>query len=217
MHFAIFVEDPSGKVALDNIIPILLGDYHTHKITSFHGLGVIPSNLNKVSDPRRRTLLDNIFGILRAFGKMSSHYEQVVMVICDLDNKCLKEFRNELLDILNKCNQKPDTIFCLAIEEGEAWLLGDIEAIRKAYPKVKSNILSNYINDSICGTWETLADAICKGGSQALKKKGYPAVGKEKSDWAKNITPYMDFHRNKSPSFNYFITKIQEYLSVDPN
>ncbi len=30
-----------------------------------------------------------------------------------------------------------DHVFCVAVKEMEAWLLGDIEAIEKAYPKLK--------------------------------------------------------------------------------
>ncbi len=31
-----------------------------------------------------------------------------------------------------------------------------------------NNILNSYVNDSICGTWETLADAVYLGGAAAL-------------------------------------------------
>lgn len=214
MHFEIFIEDKSGKAALENIIPRLLEDSHTYKVIAFQGLGNIPKNINKVPDPKRKTLLDKLPGILRAYGRSSQSFKQLVLVICDLDDKCLKDFRNELLNILTSCNPKPETQFCIAVEESEAWLMGDIDAIKKAYPKARSNILNNYINDSICGTWETLADAVYKGGSQALKKKGYMEVGIEKSNWARNITPYMNFEKNKSPSFAYFIKKVQQYFDT---
>ena len=48
----------------------------------------------------------------------------------------------------------------MAIEEGEAWLLGDIPAIQSVYPNAKNAVLNGYENDSICGTWEKLADAV---------------------------------------------------------
>ena len=65
-----------------------------------------------------------------------------------------KDFRQKLLDVLNECNSEVKTRFCIAVEEGEAWFLGDISAIKKAHPKAKNNILNRYQNDSICGTWE---------------------------------------------------------------
>ena len=103
----------------------------------------------------------------------------------------------------------PETYFCIAIEEGEAWLMGDISAIKLAYPKAKDSILNAYENDSICGTWERLADAIYKGGASALSSKGSHAVGTEKSLWAKQICPHMDVDRNKSPSFCAFRDKLR--------
>ena len=54
---------------------------------------------------------------------------------------------------------------------------------------------------SCCGTWELLADAICKDGHKGLIKKGWQAVGEQKSIWAKSISPHMDITVNKSPSF----------------
>jgi hypothetical protein len=109
-------------------------------------------------------------------------------------------------------NPKPKTRFCVAIEENEAWFLGDISAIKKAYPKAKDSVLNTYINDSICGTWEKLADAIFPGGSTSLSKKGWQAIGTEKSKWAEKITPHMNVNNNASPSFRYFQTKIMELI-----
>ena len=132
-----------------------------------------------------------------------------MILVCDLDNKCLKTFRQELFAVLNACNPKPQTRFCIAIEEGEAWLLGDIPAIKRAYPGATDLILNSYRNDSICGTWELLADAVFPGGSTQLGAGGWQAVGREKSEWAEKITPHMDVDNNKSPSFCYFRDKMR--------
>ena len=43
-----------------------------------------------------------------------------------------------------------------AIEESEAWLLGDREALIAAYPDINLEILDTYVQDSQCGTWELL-------------------------------------------------------------
>lgn len=73
----------------------------------------------------------------------------------------------------------------------EAWLLGDIPAVKKAFPRAKDGLLHAYINDSICGTWEHLADTVFKGGRQALIKEGWQSIGREKSIWAeKNHASY---------------------------
>ena len=177
MHFEIVVEDQSGKTMLDLLIPKIIGDQHTFKVYPYKGIGKIPKNLISSTDVRKRILLDQLPRLLRGYGKTFASYPPdylvAVIVVCDLDDKCLKAFRQELFAILNACDPKPETRFCIAIEEGEAWLLGDILAIKEAYPNARDNVLRSYENDSICGTWELLADAVFSGGANELKKEGW--------------------------------------------
>ena len=214
MHFEVLVEDQSGKKALNILIPKIIGNYHTSRIKAYKGIGHIPKNLKSSKDASKRLLLDQLPKLLRGYGKTypkdSTSYPAAIIVVCDLDTKCLKSFRKELFDVLDACNPKPETCFCIAIEESEAWFLGDISAIKSAYHQAKGTVLKAYENDSICDTWEILADAISPGGARALRKQGWQAVGKEKSDWAKKITPLMDVDNNTSPSFGYFRLKILE-------
>ena len=186
MHFEILVEDISGKTALEIIVPKIISAEHTFKIISYKGIGRIPTDLKSASDPKKRILLDQLPQLVQGYGQTFSQYPPdcpaVLIVICDLDNRCLSTFRRELLDIVNKCNLPPKTQFCIAIEEGEAWYLGDFAAIKKAYPKAKQKVLDSYTNDSICGTWEKLADAVYSGGSKELSKLRWQGVGKEKSN-----------------------------------
>lgn len=219
MHFEILVEDQSGKRALEVLIPKIVGNAHSICIHAYKGIGHIPKGMKDADDASRRVLLENLPKLLKGYGRTfagySDDYPAVVILVCDLDDKCLKEFRRQLFDILNKCNPKPETRFCIAIEEGEAWLLGDIAAVKSAYPKAKDAVLSGYTNDSICGTWELLADAVYPGGAESLRRRGWRAIGHEKSVWAENITPEMDVNNNRSPSFNYFREKMQELVGVD--
>ena len=214
MHFEVLVEDPSGKKALDILIPKIINDQHTFRVIGYRGIGRIPKNFTSSINVRSRLLLNQLPMLLRAYGKtfanFSTNYSAAVILVCDLDAKCLKIFRRELFTVLNACNPRPETRFCIAIEEGEAWLLGDIPAIKAAYPKAKVNVLNRYKNDSICGTWELLADAVYVGGSSSLTNKGWQAVGKEKSAWAKKIAQKMDVDNNASPSFQYFRKKLRE-------
>jgi hypothetical protein len=214
VHYAILVEDLSGKKALDVLVPKIIGDGHTFVIHAYKGIGRIPKNMRDASNASKRILLDNLPKLLKGYGRTfqsyGAGYPSVVILVCDLDDKCLKAFKTELLGILNACNPRPEARFCFAIEEGEAWLLGDLNAVRLAYPKAKSDILDSYINDSICGTWERLADALFTGGSQSLSSLGWHAIGAEKSEWADAIAPKMDVNGNNSPSFQYFRDKLLE-------
>ena len=85
---------------------------------------------------------------------------------------------------------------------------------KTAYPGAKDTVLNSYINDSVCGTWEKLADAVFSGGVQSLAKLGWQAVGKEKMAWASNISPHMDIDANKSPSFCYFREKLRSLGAI---
>lgn len=218
MHFEILVEDQSGKKALDILVPKLIGDLDTFKVIAYKGIGRIPRNMKDADNAGKRILLENLPRLLKGYGKTfhgyKDNYQAAVILVCDLDDKCMKAFRQDLFRILNACNQKPVTHFCIAIEEGEAWLLGDLKAIQNAYPKAKPAVLNSYVNDSICGTWEKLADAVYPGGASKLSEKGWQTVGAEKSKWAETIAPKMDIMNNKSPSFRYFRGKLMELAGV---
>ena len=152
----------------------------------------------------------------KTFPADPANSQVAVIVVCDLDDKCLKAFRQELFAVLNACDPKPETRFCIAIEEGEAWLLGDIPAVKAAYPNARDNVLSSYENDSICGTWELLADAVSSGGASGLKNRGWQVVGREKSVWAEKITPHMNVDDNASPSFRYFRERVRNLAQATP-
>ncbi|MEI7671469.1 MAG: hypothetical protein WCK00_05095 [Deltaproteobacteria bacterium] len=217
MHFEILVEDQSGKKALDILVPKIVGNEHTFIVHPYKGIGRIPKNMRDSEDARKRILLENLPKLLKGYGKTQAgrkRFPEVIILVCDLDDKCLKAFRDELNNILNTCHPKPEARFCFAIEEGEAWFLGDLHAVKVAYPKAKTSVLNSYANDSICGTWEKLADAIYPGGALALSSKGWQAVGAEKSKWAEAISPHMDIENNQSPSFCYFCGKMHELAEV---
>ena len=216
MHFEILVEDQSGKKMLDILIPKIIGDQHTFGVIDYRETGHIPRNLASSTNVRNRLLLDQLPRLLRGYGNTFANYRAsypaAVILVCDLDNRCLKLFREELFTLLNVCNPKPETRFCIAIEEGEAWLLGDLPTIKVAYPNARDNVLNRYENDSICGTWECLADAVSQGGANRLRSEGWRSVGREKSAWADLIAPHMNVETNTSPSFCYFRQKIRELI-----
>ncbi|MCE1249002.1 MAG: DUF4276 family protein [Firmicutes bacterium] len=212
MHFEVLIEDQSGKTTMEILLPKIIGENHTFRIIAYKGIGRIPKDIGKNENPGHRILLNSLPRLLKGYGQTFKGYgaenKALLVVICDLDNKRLTEFKNELLSLLESCSPKPETLFIFAIEEGEAWFLGDTEAVKKAYPNAKEQVLKTYVNDSICGTWEKLADAIYNGGAKALEKKGFHAIGEEKSKWARKITPLMNLNKNNSPSFCYFLDKL---------
>ena len=209
MHYEVLAEDGSGSVALDCIMEKILGENgsaHSWRIHGYKGIGRIPEDLRGVTDPSKRILLDRLPRLLRGYGRSLKDIGDLaaVVVVVDLDSRDCMAFKRELLDVLNTCNPRPRTLLRIAIEESEAWLPGDRDAVKTAYPDAKDPVLDRYVQDSICGTWEVLADAVHPGGSAQLKASGYPATGAAKCEWAENIAPHLDVERNRSRSFQVF-------------
>ena len=202
MHIEILVEDSSGAKLLELLLPNILGHwgkFHTWKVHRYKGIGRIPKNLGGDTDPAKRILLDQLPRVLRGFGRTPGIDAVVVMV--DSDKRNCADFLAELKAVADRCHPAPRTLFRLAIEEIEAWYLGDREALLAAYPRAKPNVLERYVQDNPCDTWELLADAVYPGGSAALRKAGWPLPGQVKHDWAGRIGPRLDPERNQSPSF----------------
>ncbi|MCY4661100.1 MAG: hypothetical protein OXF93_15005 [Acidobacteria bacterium] len=207
MHFEVLAEDRSGSIALECVLEKILGANgtdHTWRMHRYKGIGRIPRDLGRTPDPGKRLLLDQLPRLLRGYGRSLWRNAACVIVVVDLDSRDCMAFKRELLDALEACNPQPRTLFRIAIEESEAWLLGDRPALVAAYPRARKSVLDRYVQDSVCGTWEVLADAVHAGGSARLKKAGWPVPGKAKCDWAAAIAPHMDVDRNQSGSFQVF-------------
>lgn len=205
MHIEVLVEDSSGAKLVETLLPALIGSYgepHTWRVHAYKGIGRLPPNLAAGGDPAKRALLNQLPRLLSGYGKTPGI--DAVLVLVDSDERNCKVFLGELKALLAKCNPAPNTLFRLAIEEMEAWYLGDRQAILSAYPKAKMAVLDSYEQDSICGTWECLADAVYPGGSVAIRKAGWPLPGQVKHEWAEAIARHMNVAENQSPSFAKF-------------
>jgi len=207
MHFEILVEDASGELLLGALLPKILGQNgtsNTWRTHSYKGIGRIPPDLKGKSDPSKRILMDRLPKVLAGYGKSLQGSDSAVIVVVDLDDRECVGFKQELLQILKRCHPRPRALFRFAIEEMEAWLLGDRNAILREFPQAKAHVLDSYVQDSVCGTWETLADAVYPGGSPALKAEGWPRIGQEKCRWASQIGPRLRVESNLSPSLRAF-------------
>ncbi len=214
MHIEFLVEDSSGTALLELLIPRIVGAFghpHTWAIHAYKGIGRTPKHLKPTMDARKRILLDRLPAILRGYAKTPGI--DAVVVVVDSDRKNCRDFLHELNAVAN-ASELPETMFRIAIEEIEAWYLGDPTAIRTAYPKLKQSALSKYEQDSVCGTWEFLADVVYPGGVSAVHKIGWPLPGNLKHDWATSIGEHMDIERNASPSFNRFVSGLRRLAHI---
>lgn len=194
IHF--FVEGPSERAFLENWLPEFLPPQHSFKIIPHRGKGRIPGRPGDKPDPKRQGLLDQLPAKLRAYGRDLNSDTDRILVLVDLDHDNCLELKKRLNALLAYCSPPPVAIFRIAIEETEAFYLGDRSAIRKAYPRAKLSRMDSYIQDSICGTWELFQQVIGD-------------TSEDKVEWAKNMgscmtTEWRGSRANGSPSFCQF-------------
>ena len=210
MHFELLVEDKSGSIAVGILLEKILGANnadHSWRIHPYRGLGRLPMRLGAGSDASRRILLDRLPQLLRGYGRSLDPAQSCVVVVVDADKRDCVAFKQDLLGVLSQCDPKPRTLFRIAVEESEAWLLGDRGAVVAAYPNARAAVLDAYVQDSVCGTWEVLGTAVSQRPTR--ESLSGPQAGAAKCRWAETIAPHMDIDRNASPSFRTFVDGIR--------
>jgi len=221
VHFEILVEDASGKTLLEQVVPKILGPKgkpNTYRIVNIQELkyrvmAELPRKDAKTL-PWDVILFQTLAIQLRAYSKALMRKNGVVVIVVDLDTRRWEHFQKTLENLFRTNASNLEGGIRLAVEEIEAWILGDSNAVRRAYPFVKEYVLQSYEQDSICATWEVLADAVFHGGSERLTEIGYPQIGREKCRWGENIGQYFDVESNCSPSFRAFRDLLQHWADT---
>lgn len=215
MHFQYLVEDQSGAALIRILMQKIVELYPnaTYDCKGFRGIGGF-TRKNTIKETKTGKLLNDLATYLRGFDRSLQSFPSVIIVVLDSDDHDVQQFRSELEAVAMQNMIKIDHVFCLAVEEIEAWLLGDRHALLSTYPHAKMHVLNTYVQDSICGTWEVLADAVYPGGTSKLSREhaSFIEIGKLKAEWAQNIGIHMDLKSNESPSFNDFIHEIERRL-----
>lgn len=207
MRMHILVEGPSEKAFLEEWLPRFLPPKHSFKIIPHRGKGKIPGDPSQKPDPKRQGLLDQLPAKLRAYGKELRSDTDRVLVLVDLDRDDCMALKSRMVDILKYCNPPPVVLFRIAIEETQAFYLGDKSAIRTTFPKCKLSKMDLYTQDSICGTLELFRDVIGE-------------TSEDKVQWARLIGPNLTIQwkgssGNSSNSFRQFC-KVLLKLTGEP-
>jgi len=215
LYFQFLIEDMSSAELIEILMNKIAEKSRNvqYNCKFFHGLGGFTKK-NTVKETKTGKLLNDLATYLKGFNKSLQNIQAAIIVVVDNDDRDTNYFQSQLRKIAEQNEIKTDHVFCVAVEEVEAWLLGDEEAVKAAYPSAKLQVLHSYVQDSICGTWEVLADTVYPGGLAKFRKNcpTYVDVGKYKTIWAKEIGIHMDISKNKSPSFQAFISEIQKRL-----
>lgn len=195
MHIEILTEELSAEKALYELVPKMLGNEITFKVHSHQG---------------KSDLLRSLRGRLTGYSYWLPDDWRIVVLV-DEDREDCHELKFQLETVAvesglvtksRAAGQRFQVVNRIAIEELEAWFLGDLEAVRAAFPRLSRGLLSNpkYANPDHVprGTWETL--------ERILQRAGYYKAGMAKTDAALRIATHMVPDRNRSRSFQVFMS-----------
>jgi len=218
--FYFLIEDLSGKKLIEILMDKIKEEFCQNPpecyYKSFKGKGS-KKKLNKKSDGKNGMLLNDLAPYLKGFNASLADMERAsVVIVVDSDTEDVEQLRRELRTVGQLNAPNLDCVYAIAVQEIEAWLLGDKTAILNAYPNANSKKLNKYVgeNEGEIGTWETLADVVYKGGCKALERLPYQeGTGTMKSEWAERIGREMNLDANSSPSFNRFIGELRRRLN----
>ncbi len=219
MYFQFLIEDRSTEILVNHVMDKLKDQYTGNDIfwnvKPFSGIGHLQKKGNAMQQKTGK-LLNNLPRYMRGIGKaLQKMPNAALIIVLDNDKRDIQQFRQELEDTAISNMVLCDYAFCVAIKEMEAWLLGDAEAIRTAYPNAKMQYIKKYEQDAICETWEVLADMVYPKGLSELRKKAgnaYTEIGKAKCEWADRIGRYLRLHGNNSPSYQHFINELEKRI-----
>lgn len=218
MHLEVLSEDKSGGVVLGCLLQKILDrrkpDAYSFSIRPHRGKGYRPNNLWEKPNRYASGLLDLLPAKMRAYAAIYRPDQLMVLIVMDSDADAPQAVYGQLDQIARQFGRDLPTVIGISVEEMESWLLGDPEAILAAYPDADLKKAANYAQDSICGTWEILAAVLAGRQAEHIIRLGYPAVGQIKNEWARQIAPFMEPGRNRSPSFQRFYRLLLHSLHI---
>jgi hypothetical protein len=160
MRLHILVEGPSEEAFLNAWLPRFLPNQHSFKIITHQGKGRLSRDLDATPELDHRGLLDQLPAKLRAYEKLLNPDTDRVLVLVDADDEPCQQLKKRLIKALKHCAPRTVALIRIAVEETEAFYLGDRIALKRAFPRAKLHKLNAYQQDSVCGTWERFQDVI---------------------------------------------------------
>jgi hypothetical protein len=197
MTIHVLVEGPSEREFFDGW-GARLALKQKIRVHPHQGKGSIPRDPLKLPDNRLRGLLDQLPAKLRGFAASLDSEADCVLVVVDADNDDPAELAGDIIGLAKKCAPRLQVKVTVAVEEMEAFYLGDLRALKLAYPHADMVLAREYVPDSVCGTWELFGRVI---GDDSGDKVG----------WAESMSKRMATNDgiNRSPSFGGLLREVR--------
>lgn len=194
MHLEVLVEEPSAEAALEDLLP-QIAPKSTFKVHAHTG---------------KLDLLGRLPGKIRAYSRiLKVHADWRVIVLVDEDRQDCKKLKRRVTDLGRSLGMQRNLLTRIAVEELEAWFLGDVGALTSAFPKVPSSLAERRgfrDPDGVAGgTWEAL--------ERVLQRAGYFHGGLRKIEAAHAIAKRMNVEENRSRSFRTFRDGVRRLVS----
>ncbi|WLT30643.1 DUF4276 family protein [Geothrix sp. PMB-07] len=189
MKVHVLVEGKSDKAFIDGWAPRAFRG-HSFQTHAHQGKGTLPRDPSAPPLPRRQGLLDLLPAKLRAFAAVASENDHAVLVLVDADDENCEILKQNLVEISNSQAPSLNVVFRIAVEESEAFYLGDLRALKLAFPQADMQKAQAYRPDSVCGTAELFCEIVGDGTM-------------DKVSWAEKMGPRMTIlpEQSRSPSF----------------
>ena len=151
MHIEFLVEEQSAEATLTNLLPKLLSEEHSYQIHPFQG---------------KPDLLGSLEKRLLCYRHWIPPDWRVVVLVDKDDHDCL-QLKQQMESAAHDAGfgtrqSSPDHVVVvnrIAIEELEAWFLGDFDAVLAAYPRVHDRSRAKRFrkpDEIVGGTWQAL-------------------------------------------------------------
>lgn len=189
MILEVLVEEPSAKAALEVLLPKIVPDV-MFNVHAFEGK---PDLLAKL--PRR-------------LAGYSHFHDAFVVVLVDRDTDSCMALKRRLVTAARRAGIGRRVLARIAVEELEAWLLGDVPALAAAFrgvpPSLARRARFRDPDAVLGGTAEALLEVLREAGHNISSKV----------EVARTVAQHMDVENNRSYSFRVFRDGIRQRLRV---
>ncbi len=195
MYLEVKVEGETDEILVKEVLRRLkaeLGTRFEHDIEKLGGTHGNPNNLPFA----QLKYVKKIRALYKVFHNDHGTHRAVFIAVLDLDDRNLERHRQDFAQTFPGCE---DFVLIIAIKEVEAWLMGDMRAIKRAFRNCMP-LEDNYSEEKFGNKNEFYRITGC---GKRTKKKAF-----------ERIVPHMRFDSNKSPSFQVFLTKLRELLTA---
>jgi len=201
VQFEFLVEGESDEIAVRELAARALGPDHAVEVRRFQG---------------KEDLLARWPERAAAYARIADPNRRIVVVLDNDRGNCI-DLRRRVEAVARTAGLKVDgpltarqVVVRIAMHELEAWFLGDVSALRAAYPGVPETLAARSVFRDVDSIERPHARL-----ERVLQNAGYHASRLDKIRAAQDIAPHMNPRSNRSRSFCVFVRGLRE-LAGEP-